>query len=100
MNIKLCYLYRDGANYKRYGKVVFENTSLLPLHKIGTAIIASLIEGEWFYAKKWNLPDLHFDKWDNEIDHDYHEYSGIEETEEQPTQGDISDFLKQISNEH
>ena len=100
MNIKFCYLYRDAANYKRYGEVVFSNNSGQSLQKIKAVILASLIESEFFYAEKWGLPDLHFEKWDEEIDHCYHEYNETEETDAKPSNGDIATFLELITSHH
>ena len=100
MNVKLCYLYRDAANYKRYGEVVFSNDSELPIQKIKAVILASLIEGEFFHAGKWGLPDLHFEKWDEETDHCYHEYNEIEETNVEPSNDDIATFLNLITGHH
>lgn len=84
-NILFSYLYRDGANYKNYGEVVFANPTNLSLTTIKETIESKLLDGEWFYAHKWNLPDLHFEKWDIEIDHTFHEFEGVEETDRAPT---------------
>ena len=100
MNIKFFYLYRDGANYKNFNEVVFCNPLNLPIEKIEEAIQKSLIDGQWFYAKKWNLPDLHFKEytWDTKIDHDWHEFEGLEQTEESVTESiSIEDFLSRLS---
>jgi hypothetical protein len=55
-----------------------------------------LIDGEWFYADKWGLADMHFEKWDNEIDHLWHEYHCLEETDEDG-QIDIEALLQRIA---
>ena len=98
MNIKFEYLYRDGANYKQRNSVVFSNTKGKTIQEIENAIKAALIDEVWFYANKWNLKDLHVYLWDEEIDHSWHEYDFIEETEENATNGDIEDFISLIEN--
>ena len=100
MNIKLTYLYRDAANYKQYNEVVFANPNELPIQKIKSAITKNLIEESWFIAKDWNLPGIHFKEcdWDDETDHDWHEFSGIEETNDIPTaEQSIEEFMERIS---
>ncbi len=96
-NIQFNYLYRDGANYKNYGVVVFANPAGLPCALVNTIIQKQLIDGDWFYAQKWRLKDLHFPKWDDEIDVLWHEYDSVEETDEPPTdERTISEFLRYI----
>lgn len=100
MNIKFNYLYRDGANYKQYNHIVFLNPDSMPTESIKTIIENNLIEGAWFVAKNWQLPDLHFQDydWDDSIDHEWHEVAGIEETNEVATTSvSINDFLIEIN---
>lgn len=96
-NIAFSYLYRDAGNNKQYNTVVFTNNANLSIDFIQDHIKAALIDGEWFYVDKWKLKDLHFDTWDSEFDHTWHEFDAVEETDELPTNGDISDFLDLIS---
>ncbi len=96
MNIKFHYLYRDGANYKQYHSEVFSNREGFSIEAIENTIKFALIEGNWFYADKWKLTDLHLYKWDDEIDHSWHKYDCIEITQENVTKGDISDFISLI----
>lgn len=96
MNIKFSYLYRDGANYKQFNEVVFSNPNNLPMNKIEATIKKRLIDSQWFVAKDWDLPDMHFKEhgWDSDIDHDWHEFEVIEETSEKVTEeNSIEDFL-------
>ncbi|MFN8322319.1 MAG: hypothetical protein U0T74_06625 [Chitinophagales bacterium] len=98
-NILFLYMYRDGANYKNHGEVVFANPQKLELSSITTAIESALIDGAWFYVKPWNLPDLHFEKWDDDIDHTFHEFESVSYTNELPTDNrTIEQFLLQIKN--
>jgi hypothetical protein len=96
-NIKFHYLYRDGANYKNHSFVIFNNPTNIALAEVEKSIQQKLIEDTWFYADKWNLPDLHFGTWDNKIDHTWHEFESIEFTAEIGNI-DISDFLSAIRN--
>ena len=100
MSIKFLYFYRDGANYKNFNEVFFSNPLNLPIEKIEEVIQKNLIDGQWFYANKWNLPDLHFKAyaWDSDIDHDWHEFEAVEQTQESATENlSIEDFLSRLS---
>lgn len=81
-NIKFSYLYRDGANYKNFGTVIFENPGHLSVVELQAFIRSRLIDDTWFYADKWLVPDLHFALWDNETDQGFHEFEGISVTDE------------------
>lgn len=98
-NIKFSYLYRDGANYKKFHSVIFSNPTNIDLQEIETLIRSKLIFGEWFYVDQWKLPDLHFETWDKEIDHTFHEFESVEYTDE-PSGGElcIEEFKKTIKN--
>jgi hypothetical protein len=96
MNIKFKYLYRDGANYKRYGEVVFANPSEVFLADVFTVLQSNLIDKQWFVASHWGLPDMHFREydWNESIDHDWHEFEDVEETTDSATEKkSISEFL-------
>jgi hypothetical protein len=84
-NIKFNYLYRDAGNYKTHGYVVFTNPEGVSLQQMEERIRAKLIDGIWFYAHKWPVPDLHSQKWDDELDHTFHEFEGLEYTNQAPT---------------
>jgi len=96
MNVQVNYLYRDGANYKQFGNVVFSNKTEIPITEIERSIKTALISEQYFYVNEWQFPDLHFDKWDNELDHTWHEFESIEETNAEAKDGDIVDFLSLI----
>jgi hypothetical protein len=81
-NIKFSYLYRDGGNYKNFGSVVFKGDDQIKLEDLEVLIKSKLIDGTWFYASQWRLPDLHFSIWDNEADHTFHEFEALEYTDE------------------
>jgi hypothetical protein len=92
-------MYRDGGNYKQYNEFVFFNDTEKKLEEIEIIIKKALIDGEWFNAENWNLPDLHFVEyaWDSEIDYPWHEFIAVKDTNELPTSSLlISTFLKNI----
>ncbi len=100
MNIKFCYIYRDGANYKNYNEIIFSNPNSQKTLEIEKFIQEKLIDGKWFYCKEWNVPDMHFREfgYDSEIDVDWHEFEAIEETTEGTSQqNSIEDFLMLVS---
>ena len=88
LNIKFSYLYRDGGNYKQFNSVIFSNPNNRTLIEIDTSIKENLIEEQWFVAKHWNVPDMHFKEyaWNPSIDHDWHEFDCIVETNEEVTE--------------
>ena len=96
-NIKLNYLYRDAANYKNHGRAIFANASNIGLHEIDKTLRNNLLDGEYFYANHWGLKDLHFEKYDEQDDHPYHEFVAIEFTEEAPTESySIATLLQRV----
>ena|SRR5690606_31000270 len=97
MNIRFNYLYRDAGNYKQYGGVVFTNPNGRPLNEIDQVIGAALIDGEFFDARQWQLPDLRNHEWDDELDHDWHDFESVEEVEEgDNTHPSVDAFLERI----
>ena len=83
-NIKFSYLYRDAGNYKNFGCIVFSNPANLPLATVEANIKRHLIDGCWFYAEEWQLPDLRFAD-TSYNDPTWHEFEGVEYTNEVPT---------------
>ena len=81
-NIKFNYLYRDSANYKKYGFVIFANRDNLELSEVEKGIRAKLIWGEWFYADEWGLPELFLETVDFKNDPTWHEFESVEYTDE------------------
>lgn len=95
-NVKFCYLYRDGANYKNFKEIIFSNPIERNIIEIEKLVRDKLIDGLWFYSKEWNIHDLHFNEFlnDTEIDVTWHEFEGIELTSAEVTeQNSIEDFL-------
>lgn len=97
--IKFNYLYRDGANYKNLKSIIFNNSENIKLSTVQNLIQFKLIGGEYFYANDWQVPDLHFGTWDNELDHSFHEFESVEYTDEPADAGaDIALFINILKN--
>jgi len=97
-NIKFSYLYRDGANYKNFGEIVFENPDNIDLTELETIVRSKLIDETWFYANKWLVPDLHMAIWNDEIDHTFHEFEYVSSTKESVnSQISLSKFMATLS---
>lgn len=96
-HVEFNYLYRDYANYKNHGYVIFSNRENISLEKIKAEIESKLLDDGLFYAIQWKIPDLHFEKWDNEIDHNFHEFSFVQYVDDVATDiRDIKEFLQQL----
>ena len=97
MNILFYYKYRDGSNYKQYNEIVFANPLKREVKEIELLIKEKLIDGLWFVADDWNIPNQFFKEymWNNEVDHNWHEFDGIKETDEKATEKNtIEDFIQ------
>jgi hypothetical protein len=93
-NIKFNYFYRDSGNYKNFNSIIFDNPQNMELSAIEALINSKLIFQQWFYADQWQVPDLHCGTWDNELDHTFHEFEGVEYTDESADSGmDIALFI-------
>ncbi|CAN5328706.1 hypothetical protein BH09BAC6_BH09BAC6_15400 [soil metagenome] len=84
-NIKFSYLYRDSGNYKNYRSIIFENPAGIALSTLNEAIQSKLIDGTWFYAAEWGLPDLCSNTFNLETDPTWHEFESVEFTNEPAT---------------
>ena len=79
-NIKFCYQYRDGGNYKNCDDIVFDNPDNIGLAEIETLIRSKLIDSQWFYAKDLMVPSLITNTFDHETDPTWHEFISVENT--------------------
>lgn len=96
-NIKFNYLYRDAANYKNFGCVIFSNPTNIPIERLRTSINTYLIDGEFFNHESIKIPSLFFYP-KNSDDHSWHEFENIEETGDAPTDTrTIGEFLTTFS---
>jgi hypothetical protein len=83
-NTALIYLYRDASNYKEWGRTVLAGP---PSDGLQERLIAALLGGEWFIAHEVGLPSLYLFEHGEPTrdDHIRHEFSGVEHTDEAPT---------------
>lgn len=91
-NIKFNYLYRDGGNYKNFGSVILSNFNNVDITKVDHYIRHNLIDGEYFSAKNWNIPDLSFEI-PNFDDHEFHEFENVEITNDNLHHMALEEFL-------
>ena len=92
-NIRLEYLYRDYANYKNHGYVIFSNHQGISLAEIEHHLRAKMLDGVWFCATHYRHPDLHFQHSDCETDHPYHELAHVAHSAPPTCRRDISELL-------
>jgi hypothetical protein len=100
MNFKFNYLYRGAGNYKEYGSVVFSAPNQIDLADLDRKIRDALIDREFFVAGTVNVPDVKNLPWDDEIDHSWHEYEGLEFTDEpcdDQARRDIGTFISSLN---
>lgn len=99
MNIRFEYLYRDAGNFKNWGDVIFSNPRNLSADLIASMAEKVLIEQLYFVARKAGVPDRHFNEYNEELDHGWHEVSAFQPTDDVPNdpQGrDIEEFIKSL----
>lgn len=100
-NIKFNYLYRDGANFKSWGEVVFKNPKHLALEEIESRLVDAFLPDKIFVAHQISIPEkfLFADGKFSKFDHCYHEFDSVEICQENSTDGlgrSINDFLKVV----
>jgi len=100
-NIKFNYLYRDGANYKSWGDVVFSNPDQMALHEIESRLIDAFLPDMLFVSHQISIPEkfLFANGKITKFDHCYHEFDSVEICTENPTDNlnrSITDFLKTV----
>lgn len=100
-NIKFNYLYRDGANYKSWGEVVFANPENLTLDEVDKKLVDAFLPDKLFVASQVSIPEkfLFLNGKFTKYDHCYHEFDCVEVCEESSTDNlgrTIADFLRDI----
>ena len=99
--VKFIYLYRDGANYKSLGEVIFNNPDKLSLDEIDRRCTNAFLVDGLFIAHQISVPEtfLFLDGKFTEHDHCYHEFDHVEHCEESSTDSlsrSILDFLLEV----
>lgn len=98
-SIKFNYLYRDSGNYKKYGFVIFSNPQNIELSEIDPLIRSELIDGEWFYAEDWRVPEIFLETFDFKTDPTWHQFENVEYSEASENESeDIAAFIMRIKN--
>jgi hypothetical protein len=85
MNIRFCYQYRCGANWKNKGEVIFSNPEGLSAEEIHDRFLAAISGGEFFVAESVNIPERYEEVYDPKYSHGWHEYLFVEESEHKAT---------------
>lgn len=93
MNVSFEYLYRDGANYKNWGKIVLTTTSGHELAEIEHRIREQLLDGTNFVAEEVDISTLYFSTRDITVDHWWHEYAGVSWTDKAPSKSESIEEL-------
>lgn len=105
MNIRFEYLYRDAGNFKNWGEVVFSNPHNVPADTIASIVNQALIDHIFFIdriffvAANVGVPDLHFSKHIEKLDHDWHEVHAFQPTDDPPNDvrnRDIEAFVESL----
>jgi hypothetical protein len=99
--IRFNYLYRDGANYKSWGDVIFENPEQISLDEIEARLISTLLPDKLFVASQISIPEkfLFLEGEFTEYDYCYHEFDCVEICDENSTDSlerSISGFLRKV----
>ncbi|MGZ8190001.1 MAG: hypothetical protein ACXWTS_02080 [Methylococcaceae bacterium] len=69
MNVRFEYLYRDAGNFKNWGEIIFANPNNIEIDFITKKAEDALIERLYFVASKADIPDLHFEQYNRQLDH-------------------------------
>lgn len=99
MNIRFEYLYRDAGNFKNWGEVVFSNPRNINADLIASKAEKVLIDQAYFVARKASVPDLHFEDYNEELDHGWHEVYTFQSTDDAPNdpqERDIEGFIESL----
>lgn len=84
-NIEFSYLYRDAGNYKKHNSIVLTNpTNITDLAILEKQIRGFLFDTEFFYPYLVDVPLIHFDDWDPELDHHWYEFKSLNFTHNPP----------------
>lgn len=93
--INFSYCYRDAGNNKKHSAISFINTDEISLNDMNDLIRSRLIDGIWFVPKEWDVPDLHFECWDRDLDYNWHEFLGLECSDRMlGSDFNLTDFIK------
>ena len=95
-NVSFNYMYRDAANYKQHGEVIFANRDSLSIEEIKQKIIATLYDGEFFITKQVGVESCFFGDPVGPDDHPWHEFCDVSESGQPASERDIADFIEDL----
>lgn len=95
-NISFNYMYRDAANYKQRGEVIFTNRASLSIERIEEKIVAALYDGEFFIATQVGVENCFFDDPVGPDDHPWHEFCDVSGSGQPASGRDIADFIEHL----
>jgi hypothetical protein len=103
MNVRFEYLYRDAGNFKNWGEVVFANSRNISAEAVA-AMADEILRADpaYFVASAIDVPDLHFSKYDEALDHGWHEVHAFNLTDDNQSdpQGRSLETFIEILNLH
>jgi hypothetical protein len=85
--VRFNYLYRDGANFKKWGEVVFSNPKEISPPNIEARLLRAFLPDSQFVASQIGIPEvfLFLASKMTTYDHCFHEFDSIEFCQETPT---------------
>jgi hypothetical protein len=103
-NVEFVYLYRDGGNYKKWGKVIFSNPDGIDTETVERDLRQAFLEDGLFIASQIRVPEvfLYSDYGFSSDDHCYHEFGGVRPTASSADDErcrSISEFLVEVIQE-
>jgi hypothetical protein len=103
-NIEFSYLYRDGGNYKKWGRVVFSNPDGINTESVERKMRQAFLEDGIFIASQIRIPEVFLyagGKFSSD-DHCYHEFNGVQPTTSRADdthRRSIGEFLVEVTQE-
>ena len=94
--LKLHYMYRDGANWKENDCVIFANAQNLSAEVVQEMIEECLFDDGNFIAESIGFPTLYFDDDSAPDAHGLHEFLRIEECDFKPNDKQNRDVLNLV----
>lgn len=100
-HVEFSYLYRDGSNHKKFGRVIFSNPEQTDAGVIRQQLAQAFLEDGLFIASQVRVPEVFlFASGELSLDdHCYHELDSIRTTDEVCTDfhfRTISEFLSEV----
>ena len=85
--VRFNYLYRDGANFKRWGEVLFSNPKEISLQDIEARLSRAFLPDGQFIASQVGIPEVFLFRSSKmtAYDHCFHEFDSVEFCQKSPT---------------